>query len=55
MMHAPQIVLLAMWALETGLVWAKHGEPKTDKYDLSVTLFGIGVVSAILWWGGFWK
>lgn len=53
-MHAAQITLISLWGVNFGLVWAKHGQPRTDKHDAWVQLTALAVVAAILWWGGFW-
>lgn len=43
---APIIILIVLSALSLGLVMAKHGTPKEEKYNVWVTL-----VSLIVNWG----
>lgn len=53
-MSAPQITLIALWAVGFGLAAAKHGQPETGKHTALAPLIGIGITAGILWWGGFW-
>ena len=52
-MKAPQIIIIVLIAMNVGLHLAKHGQPRTDKYDFFWELFGKAILVALLWWGGF--
>lgn len=54
-MNAPQIVLIALWAIGFGLTCAKHGQPKTGNENAWTSVVAIAIVAGILWWGGFWS
>ena len=52
-MKAPQIILLALYALSLGTHLANHGKPKTGTYDFWSALTSFGLVMVCLVWGGF--
>ena len=52
-LHLPQLILLALYSVELGMVLAYHGQPKTGRYNFSVTFFAIVLNLSILYWGGF--
>ena len=52
-MHTPQILLIVIMAIELGLVWAKHGQPRNEKYNVFINLAGTAVFVSLLIWGGF--
>lgn len=52
-MEAPQITLLALWALNLGVDLAQHGKP-SGNHNIFNTLIAMAIVGAVLWWGGFW-
>ena len=52
-MHTPQVILIVVLAIELGLVWARHGQPRTDKYNVFINLLGTSVFVGLLIWGGF--
>jgi hypothetical protein len=49
----PQIIYLILWLLGAGIAMAKHGEPKTGKYDFWTTLLSSILALGLLYWGGF--
>ena len=53
-MHAPQITLIALFALGLGISLAQHGKPRKpmNAWD---SVIGTAATVAILWWGGFWS
>lgn len=53
-MHAPQIMMIALYALGTGTTLAKHGSPETGSHNVFVTIAATALSAGILWWGGFW-
>lgn len=50
---APQIILLAIYILDTAIVAAHHGEPKEGNYNVFVLLIALAIQLALLTWGGF--
>ena len=51
-----QTFALALLFLRVVLAFALHGKPITMKeYNMYWSLLGVGVDSAILYFGGFWK
>ena len=52
-MHAPQIILIVILALDLGLIMAKHGEEKKGEHNFFVNLFSTAVMVGLLIWGGF--
>lgn len=48
-----QWVLLTLYVMPTLLVWSKHGEPQKP-YNGFINFASIVILSALLWWGGFW-
>ncbi len=53
-MNAPQIIVIAIWALSLLLAASMHGKPKEpDTHNLAVTVIRIGIWAALLTWGGF--
>lgn len=53
-MGAPQIIIIALMALELLLTAFVHGEPRKGKFSFPVTLMKKAIVAWILWLGGFW-
>lgn len=49
----PQLIYLALIALNLGVVLAKHGEVKPHKTSLWTQLLNLAIVLPLLWWGGF--
>ena len=54
-MNAPQILLIAWYALGLGILTAKHGQPKEGKHSFWTGLAGLMIVFGLLWWGGFFS
>ena len=53
-MGIPQIVAVAWFAIAVGFAIATHGRPKSGIDSMWSTLLTVGLLSALLWWGGFW-
>ena len=51
-MGLPQIILMALFAINFCIVAAKHGQPQKN-YDVRSTLLAAAIDIALLWWGGF--
>lgn len=49
----PQITYIVLTTLGIGLVLAKHGQPRTEKYNVWWSLIGTAMVLPILYYGGF--
>jgi len=54
-MGTPQIVLIALWAIDFGIAIAKHGQPKKENHSGFVTAAAIAINVAVLTWGGFFN
>jgi hypothetical protein len=54
-MGAPQIIVIVLYALSVGVVLSRHGKPETGNHNVWSSLLTIAVMSALLWWGGFWS
>jgi uncharacterized membrane protein YfbV (UPF0208 family) len=54
-MTAPQVAMIALFALDLGISLAKHGETKTGKHSIWTSLFATALMALGLWWGGFWR
>lgn len=52
-MHWPQLVWLALVMIGLGVDVARHGQPKTGKYNFWSSLAAIPIAIAILYFGGF--
>jgi hypothetical protein len=50
----PQWTYVGMTAFTMLYVAVKHGEPKTDKYDIGWTTLAVVLSQWILWCGGFY-
>ena len=48
-------MVIILMAMEAGMHLAKHGEPRTDKYNFWSSLFGSTIILALLWGGGFFS
>lgn len=51
-LHAPQLILIVLSAIGTGVAIAKNGEPR-GPYSFVACLVGDAIVFGLLWWGGF--
>lgn len=49
----PQIVWIALTAMELGCMAVKHGEPKEGKENFWISLIANGIMAWLLWKGGF--
>lgn len=49
-----QIALTALYLLSLGMHLAKHGEPRTDKYNFWAALISMGIELTLLYFGGFY-
>ena len=54
-MKAPQIIMIALWALSLGVTMSKNGEPRTDNHNVGWSLVTLAIYATLLWWGGFWS
>lgn len=50
----PQLILLALLAMEVGISLGKHGEPRPN-HNAWIAILGAAIVVSILAWGGFWE
>ena len=53
-MRWPQIVIIVLMAMSTGMALVKHGEPRNAKYNFWVELISNLIMAGLLWFGGFW-
>ena len=49
----PQIILVGLLAMSTGMYLAKHGEPRDDTYNFWYALLSDAIILGLLYWGGF--
>lgn len=52
-MKAPQIIMIALMAMNLGINLVKNGEPKDETYSFPVSLISIVINVGLLIWGGF--
>ena len=52
-LHLPQIIFLALYAVNTGIHIGKHGETRECKYNAWGALIASAIGILILAWGGF--
>jgi len=52
-MKTPQIIYLALSALEIACAGYLHGKPKTGEYNIGITLLNTMLTLGLLAWGGF--
>jgi hypothetical protein len=52
-MQAPQIIIIALYAMALLLNSHLHGKERTGKYNFWTTLVGTIMQLSILYWGGF--
>lgn len=50
-----QIIYLAIIIFGLGIVLAKHGQPKDEKYNFWIQLLGVAIDLSLLYFGGFFK
>ena len=53
--HWPQAVMLALYAIILICTAVLHGRPKTDKYNFWTSLLGTFLGFWLLYAGGFWS
>ncbi|HEX8414750.1 MAG TPA: hypothetical protein VF637_12820 [Sphingomicrobium sp.] len=51
----PQGIYLALLFLAICNHASKNGQPRTDKHDLGMALFGAAISLSLLYWGGFFS
>ena len=54
-MGAPQYILLGIILLKLGIVIARHGEQRREKYNFFLHLINAGIMIWLLSWGGFFS
>jgi LPXTG-motif cell wall-anchored protein len=54
-MSGAQIAMATLFFISLLLSARDHGKPKTGADNFWVALLGVGILAAILWWGGFWR
>lgn len=52
-MGYPQYIWIALMALSLLASAHLHGKPKTDKNNFFTSFVHVGLVTALLYWGGF--
>lgn len=52
-LHAPQLIVLALMLLATGIHLAKHDQPRDTKYNFVTAVISDGLMIGLLYWGGF--
>lgn len=50
---APQLILLGLMVLATGMHLAKHGEPKPGNWHFGYAVVSDIITISLLYWGGF--
>lgn len=50
---APQIIMIAIDAVNLAVAAVHHGEPKEENYNVFISLIALAIQLAILTWGGF--
>lgn len=54
-MHAPQIILIIIYAMGFGITLVKHGQPREETYNIWSFLISLGIQMGLLIWGGFFS
>lgn len=54
-MRAPQIIMIALFAINLCLNAYLHGKPREGKYSFWTTLIGQAMKVGLLLWGGFFS
>lgn len=54
-MKAPQIIMVSLLALSFGITLANHKKPKIGEDNAWISLIGLIIQIALLWWGGFFN
>lgn len=53
-MGIPQIIIICLMALTTGINLSEAANGKTEIRQFVVSLLGTLTWAVLLWWGGFW-
>jgi len=54
-LHAPAILMLALFLVALVFSVERHGKEKSGTESAWITLIALVIQALILWWGGFWK
>lgn len=54
-LHWPQLVILGLMAMSTGIAISRFGEQKRDNYDWTDVLISPALTVFLLWKGGFFS
>lgn len=54
-MHAPQIIVLVLYAMAIGIELPQHGETYMSKHNAFISMIGTALMLGLLWWGGFFS
>ena len=54
-MSTPAIIYIVITAMGLGISMQQHGQPKTGKHSLWVSLFAIAIMATLLYLGGFFN
>lgn len=52
-MRAPQIIIIALYAICLGMSLAKNGKVEIRKESFAMTCVSVAIHATLLWWGGF--
>ena len=56
MTYLPQILVIAIFGIHLGINAARHGQyPKEEKINVNWAIARVVLLSALLFWGGFFK
>lgn len=53
-LHWPQVTYLILLVIGVAISAEKHGKPRTGNYSFPTSLVAAAIISAILYFGGFW-
>ena len=51
--YTPQIIMIAIFAMNFTINLMKHGQPRQDKYNVFSVIIDTFIEISILKWGGF--
>lgn len=54
-MKLPQLIFLGWVILALGIVLAKNGQPRNDKYSFVASFISAAIQIGLLYWGGFFN
>ena len=52
-MRAPQIIIIALFAICLGMSLANNGKVRIRKESFGMTCVSVAIYTTLLWWGGF--